>query len=120
MKIKDLIDTLKQFNQEANVKFTLNPTAREKQELDKFDIDLITTIMGNSDCPEFLFTLEKTAFESIIDLVEVSKGEITIKINNNGIYIYVGEDLVREIDREYLTDMNKVPEEYLKILLKNI
>lgn len=120
MKVKDLIKTLKQFDQEANVKFTLSPVTRKKQKLPKFNIDVMTNIIGNSNCPEFLFTLEKTAFESITDLIETSKEDITVKIDNNGIYFYIGEDLVREIDRKNTTDMNKVPEEYLRMLLKNI
>lgn len=120
MKIKDLIKNLKQFNPEASIAFTLSPVVEEKQELPQFDINLVTNIIGNSECPEFLFTLEKTSFESITNLIETSKEEITIKINNNGIYFYVGGSLVREMDRENITNMNKVPEEYLKMLLKNI
>lgn len=122
MKTKELIEELQVFNPETEVGFYLNPT-KDKEDKSCYDVPLKGTVLRNEDCPNIIYTLDKSKFDTITSLLETSKEEIDIKINNKGIYVFSDGKLIREIERCNKCskqEMSTAPEEYIKMLLKII
>ena len=123
MQIKELIRQLLIYNPESEVSFTLNPTTDEMGEDGEFDVNLESSMIWNLECPEFLFTLNKSKFDTISELLTIAENEVSIKMTKDGLFVFKDGDLIREIEvKDDFYDgesfLNDYPEEYIKMLLR--
>ena len=123
MKVKELIKKLECYNPDSEIGFTLNPTTDEMGEDGNFDVNLEPNVIGNLECPEFLFTLNKSKFDSISEILTTVEDEVNISMTNKGLFVFKDGILVREIEvnDDFYDDesfLNDYPNAYIRMLLR--
>ncbi len=122
MTIKELIAQLREYPQNSEVDIFFNPCKGTETE---YDIQCNIDLVGDTDTAPVLIVSPKDkpsdGFETIEEIINENPDSVTIEINKNGMYIYSGGQLNRELDfKDNKTPLEDRSEDIIKRIIREL
>ena len=122
MKIKELIEQLKECDPEKEIGFSFCPIVKKESVDDSFDVTCNIELMGVDTNPELvLFQKEKTPGVTITNLLDKTKSNLTICFNSDCVSIIKDGVILKEVYKGSRGGFSYEESPlYVRALLKNI
>lgn len=119
MKVKELLNTLSKYDLDNEVDVVFNAD-REWDE--SVDIACNIEIMGDTNTTPTIIVMPKTKsikeFETIYELLQENGKTLKIEMTEEGIYVYLDDELRRELDLKEKNSLKVNSEEFIKKLIE--
>lgn len=119
MKVKELLNTLSKYDSDSEVDVVFNADS----ECDiSADIACNIEIMGDTNTAPTIIVMPKTknikGFETIYELLQENGKTLNIEMTERGMYVYLDNELRRELDLKEKNSLKGNSEEFIKKLIE--
>lgn len=119
MKVKELLNTLSKYDLDHELDVVFN-TDRDWDE--SVDIACNIEIMGDTNTAPTIIVMPKIknikGFETIYELLQENGKTLNIEITERGMYVYLDNELRRELDFKEKNSLKVNSEEFIKKLIE--